>query len=109
MVDSEYSMDNYKSLKINIGAIIKKYEMKRLVPDWLKTKEMCKKAAKKLSFITRYAPDWYKAQEACDKPIIVEHSGTLIFVSGCYKNQTICNKAVYDYAHALIFPLLLED
>ena len=70
---------------------------------------MCKKAAKKLSFITRYAPDWYKAQEACDKPIIVEHSGTLIFVSGCYKNQTICNKAVYDYAHALIFPLLLED
>ena len=33
MVDSEYSMDNYKSLKINIAAIIKKYEMQRLVPD----------------------------------------------------------------------------
>ena len=38
MVDSEYSTDNYKSLKISIGAIMKNPEMLRLVPDHLQTK-----------------------------------------------------------------------
>ena len=102
-------MDNYKSLKINIRAIIKNMKWKDSFLVALKLKRCVKKAAKKLSFKTRYVPDWYKFQEACDKAIIVENGETLIFVSGCYKNQTICNKAVDDYAHALIFPLLLED
>ena len=45
MVDSEYSPSNYKSLKISIGAIIKDLEIPRFVPDYLKTKKMCKNAA----------------------------------------------------------------
>ena len=39
MVESEYSKDNYKSLKISMGAIIKKLEMIRFVPDHLKAKK----------------------------------------------------------------------
>ena len=38
MVDSEYSKDNCKPSKINIGAIIKNQEIVKLVPDHLKTK-----------------------------------------------------------------------
>ena len=38
MVDSEYSSDNYKSLRISTGAITKNLEMLRFVPDYLKTK-----------------------------------------------------------------------
>ena len=48
MVDSEYSPDNDKSLKISIGAIIKNQEMLRVFVDHLKTKKMCKHAAKKI-------------------------------------------------------------
>ena len=32
---------------------------------------------------------------------ILENSGTLKPVPDCYKNQTMCNKAVDNYAHAL--------
>ena len=35
MIDSEYSMDIYKSVKI-IGAVIKKTDMVKFVPDHLK-------------------------------------------------------------------------
>ena len=42
MVDSEYSTNNYKSLKIITGAITKNPEMLRFIPDHLKTKKMCK-------------------------------------------------------------------
>ena len=42
MVDSKYSTDDCKSLKINIRAIMKNPEMLRLVPDQLKTKKMSK-------------------------------------------------------------------
>ena len=38
MVDSEYSTDNYKSLKISIGAVIKNPEMIKFILDHLKTK-----------------------------------------------------------------------
>ena len=41
MIDSEYSPDNCKSLKLSIGAIIKNLEMLKFVPDHLKTKKMC--------------------------------------------------------------------
>ena len=44
MVDSEYSPDNYKSLKISIGAIT--LEVLRFVSDHLKAKKMCKNAVK---------------------------------------------------------------
>ena len=32
---------------------------------------------------------------------IVESDGTLNSVPGCYKNQELCNKAIYNYLHAL--------
>ena len=41
-VHSEYSPDNYKSLKISIGTIVEYPEMLRFVLDHLKTKNICK-------------------------------------------------------------------
>ena len=37
MADSEYSIDIYKSVKINIGTVIKNREMIAFVPDHLNT------------------------------------------------------------------------
>ena len=54
MVDSEYSTGDYKSPKISIGAIMKNPKMLKFVPDYLKTKPICKHAVKKLSFVLRY-------------------------------------------------------
>ena len=62
MVDSEYSPDNYKSSKINIGAIIKNPQMLRFVSDHLKTKKMCKHAVNILSFAIRCVSNRYKTQ-----------------------------------------------
>ena len=76
MVDSEYSPGNHKSSKISIGAIIKNTEMLKFVPDYLKTKKMCKHAVKKLLFVIRHIPDRYKT-----------HGGTLKSVPNCYKNK----------------------
>ena len=76
MIDSEYSTDNYKSLKISIGATTKNPEMLRLIPDHSKMKKMCNHAVKKLSFITRYSPDQYGTQQMCDGAIL-ENGETL--------------------------------
>ena len=46
MVDSEYSPDNYKSLKISTGSKVKYMEKLRFDPDHLQTKKMCKHAVK---------------------------------------------------------------
>ena len=51
MVDSENSQENYKTIKISIGAIIKKPEMLKFGSDHLKTKFICKNALKKLPFL----------------------------------------------------------
>ena len=75
MADSEYR-DNYKSLKISIGWIIKNPEMLRFVLEYLKTKKMCKHVVKTFLFVIRYASDRYKTQEICDKAIL-ENGGTL--------------------------------
>ena len=56
MADSDYSTDNYKSLKISIGTVIKNPEMIRFIPYHHKTKSMCKNAVRKLPFVTRYVP-----------------------------------------------------
>ena len=55
MIDSDYSTDIYKSVKISIGTV-----MVKVVPDHLKTKKMYKHAVKKLLFVIRYVPDQYK-------------------------------------------------
>ena len=66
MVVSKYSLDNYKTLKIRIGAIMKDPEMLGLVPGHLTTKTMYKNAVKKLPFIIKYVPDLYKTKEMCN-------------------------------------------
>ena len=86
MVDSDYNMDIYESVKISIGIVMRNPEIVKYVPDYLKTKEMCKNSVEKLPFLTRYAPDQYKTQQMCDKAIL-ENGGTLKSVSDCYKNQ----------------------
>ena len=53
MFDSEYSQDNYKSLKISTELIIKIPEMLRFVPDHLKAKTMCKNVLKELPFVVK--------------------------------------------------------
>ena len=76
MVDSEDSTEDYKFPKINIGAIMRKPEMLKFVPDLRKTRKMCKHAVKKLPFIIRYVPDQCKTQQMCDKAIL-ENGATL--------------------------------
>ena len=39
MVDSEYNMDIYKYVKVNIGTVMRNPEMLKFVPDHLKTKK----------------------------------------------------------------------
>ena len=51
MVDSDNSPDNYKTLKISIGSIIKNPKMLKFVPDYLKVKKTCKNAVKRLLFL----------------------------------------------------------
>ena len=70
MVDHDYSMDTYKSIKIITGTIMRNPEMFKFVPDHLKTKKMCKHAVKKILYLLRYVPDQYKTQIMCDKGIL---------------------------------------
>ena len=72
MVDG---MDVYKSLKFNIGTVMKNPEMLKFVLDHLKTKKMCNHAVKKLPCLLRYVPGRYKTQQMCNKPIL-ENGGT---------------------------------
>ena len=53
MVDSEYIANIYKSLNISIGTVMRNPEMLKFVPDHLKTKKMCKHAAKKTTFFNK--------------------------------------------------------
>ena len=55
-------MDVYKSLNISIGTVMKNSKMSKSVPDHLKTKEMCKHAVKKFSYLLRYVPYQYNTQ-----------------------------------------------
>ena len=53
MVDSEFSMGIYKSVKISIGTVMRNPETLKIVYDHLKTIKMCKHAVKKFPFIIR--------------------------------------------------------
>ena len=57
MVDSEYSMDIYKSVKIGTGTVVRNPEILKFVPDYLKTKKLCKYAVGKLLFLITYVSD----------------------------------------------------
>ena len=39
MVDNDFSMNIYKSVKIDIGAVMRNPEMLKIVPDHYKTKK----------------------------------------------------------------------
>ena len=67
MVDSEYNIDTYKSVKISIGAVMKYPEMLKFVPNHLKTKQ--------LTYLLRYVLDQYKTQQMCYKAVL-ENAGT---------------------------------
>ena len=70
--------------------------MLKLVPDHLKTKQMCNYAVKKLPYLLRYFLDWYKTKKMCNRAIL-KNGGTLGFVPGWYKTHEISNKAVDNY------------
>ena len=53
--------------------------MLRFVPDYLKTKRMCKNAVGKFSLVIRYVPDWYKTEKICGK-VILENGGAWKFI-----------------------------
>ena len=76
MIDSEYIICIYKSIKISTGTVMKIPEMLKFVPDHLKNKKMYKHAVKKLPFLLRYVLDQYKTQQMCDKAVL-ENGGTL--------------------------------
>ena len=67
MVDNENSCDNYETLKLGIGAIIKNLELLKFVPDYLKTRKMCTSAVKKLMFVLMYVPDQYETKKSVIK------------------------------------------
>ena len=60
---------------------------------------MCTHAVEKLPYLLRYLPIKYKSQQMCDKDVL-ENAGTLKYVSDCYRNQEMSNKAVENYPHA---------
>ena len=57
------SIELYMSLTISIGTVMKNLEMLKFVPDYLKTKTICKHAIKKLPYLLRYVPDQCKTQQ----------------------------------------------
>ena len=61
IVDSEYGIDIYKSIKIIIRTAMKSPKLLKFVLDHLKTKKMCKNAVK-LPFVIRYVCDQWKTQ-----------------------------------------------
>ena len=93
-------------------------EMLKFVPDYLKSKKMCKHTDKKLPFLIRYVPDRYKTQQMCDK-VILENGGTLgsvpdykgvdnyshalKYIPDCYVTQKSCDKAVNTYHSTIQF------
>ena len=68
MADSEYSLDNYTSLKISIGAIIKNSDLFLMT---LKLKRSVKKAYESSvpNSLIKYVSNRFKIQEMCHKVI----------------------------------------
>ena len=53
-------MDIYNPLNISIGTVMKDPEIVKFVPDYLKTKKMCKHAVKMLLYLLRSVLDQYQ-------------------------------------------------
>ena len=65
MIDSEYSIGTYKTVKINIGTVMRNPKMLKLVPDHPKTKKLYKHTVKKLPYLLAYVPEQYKTHQMC--------------------------------------------
>ena len=65
--------------------------MLKFVPDYLKTKKMCKHPAKKLTFVIRCIFVRYKIQQICDKAVD-NYANELEFVHDCYKTHKYVTK-----------------
>ena len=65
MIDSEYSIGTYKTVKINIGTVMRNPKMLNLVPDHPKTKKVYKHNFKKLPYLLAYVPEQYKTHQMC--------------------------------------------
>ena len=70
------------TLKTSIGKLIKYTEILELVPNHIKTKDMCKHAVKKLPFPIMFGN------------AILKNGGMLVFLPDCYNDQNTCNKIV---------------
>ena len=64
MVDGEYKANIFNSLNISIGTVIRTPEILKFVPDYPKTKYLCKHN-KKLLFVIRYVTDRYIRVNKC--------------------------------------------
>ena len=104
MVDSEYSIHTYKSVKISIGTVTRNPEMLEFVPYHLKIKnlckhairnqEMCNKAVDNYHHALESVPEYYASQKMCYKAVDT-HPPTINYIPDFYKTQKICNKAVH--------------
>ena len=65
MIDSEYSIGTYKTVKINIGTVMRNPKMLNHVPDHPKTKKVYKHTVKKLPYLLAYVPEQYKTHQMC--------------------------------------------
>ena len=62
MVDSEYSMDIYKTAKISIGTVMRVPEMLAFVRGHFKIKKMCNKAVDNDPHSLEFVPEYLPAQ-----------------------------------------------
>ena len=76
MVDSEYSKNISKILKISIRAVMTNPGTLKFISNHLYIQKMCKTGVKKLPFVIRYVPDQYKTQHMFDKAAL-ENGGTV--------------------------------
>ena len=58
------------SLNINVGTVMKNPEILKFVPDYFRTKKICKHVVTKSPYLLRYVADQYKTQRMCDKAIL---------------------------------------
>ena len=72
----------------------------RLVPDYLKTQEMCNEAVRREPYALGYVPDCFKAHEICNEAVRREPC-LLENVTGHLKTPEMCNKAAREKLYVL--------
>ena len=67
-----------------------------LVPDRLKTQDMCNRVVDGDSCVLKYVPDRLKTQDMCEEAVR-ESPWMLEYVPDEFKTQDMCNRAVREY------------